>query len=72
MFNYKFMSRYHLNNLKILVILGLGFWLVAIFNIYYFSKIHTLIYRVVEIFLSLIIITNFGAKLLIFYFKNNR
>lgn len=66
------MSRYHLNNLKMLVILGLGFWLVAIFNIYYFSKIHTLIYRVVEIFLSLIIVTNFGAKLLIFYFKNNR
>ena len=66
------MSRYHLNNLKMLVILGLGFWLVVIFNIYYFSKIHTLIYRVVEIFLSLIIVTNFGAKLLIFYFKNNR
>lgn len=58
--------------LTMVIAASLSFLLAVFFCIYLFSKTEVLSYRLVTIFLSLIFLSNFNAKLLIANFKNKR
>jgi hypothetical protein len=58
--------------LKVIVFSIFSVLFAALFCFYFFGTVQTLSYRLAVIFLALIFISNFNAKLLITYFQNKK
>gem|GEM_PF-4973027 len=66
------MSKYSLKIVNSLIDLAIALMILIIFYSYVFYRIEALSYRLVIIFLTVIIISNLGAKLMVNYFSRDK